>query len=147
MIVWWPGGQDPQRIGGVNASTTVAGFDLPPTILSITDVSAPADARFDGQNMADAFRGGDRPRTGPLHWMRPPDRPGPKGSFPDLAIRDKQWKLLMEENGTDEQLYNVDADPVEANNLAQENPAIVKDLKAQLLAWRKQMPQPMSGQP
>lgn len=147
MIVWWPGGQQPQRIGSANESTVVAGFDLPPTILTIADVSAPARVQFDGQNMIDAFRGGDRPRSGALHWMRPPDRPGPKGEFPDLAIRAGQWKLLMEENGTGEQLYDVVADPIEANNLAQDNPAIVKDLEAQLVTWRKQMPQPMRGQP
>lgn len=147
MIVWWPAGQEPGKVGSVNTSTVVAGFDLPPTVLGLANVPLPADLRFDGQNMTDAFRGGDRKRTGTLHWMRPPDRPGPKGDLPDLAIRQDQWKLLMEENGTDEQLYNLDADPAEANNAAAQNPAIVNDLKAQLIGWRKQMPQPMSGQP
>lgn len=147
MIVWWPGGQEPGKVGSANTSTIVAGFDLPPTVLDLANVPVPAGVSFDGQNMTDAFRGGDRKRSGALHWMRPPDRPGPKGDLPDLAIRQGPWKLLMEENGTDEELFNLDADPVEANNLAKEKPAIVKDLGAQLLAWRKQMPQPMSGQP
>jgi arylsulfatase A-like enzyme len=141
MIVWWPGGQESGRIGTANASTIVAGYDLPPTVLDIANVPVPTTVQFDGQSMTDAFRGGDRKRSGAIHWMRPPDRPGPEGSFPDLAIRQGQWKFLMEENGTDEQLYDVDADPVEANNVAKENPAIVNDLKAQLIAWRKQMPQ------
>jgi len=32
--------------------------------------------------------------TKPVMWVRPPDRPGPKGQLPDLAIRDGKWKLL-----------------------------------------------------
>lgn len=147
MIVWWPGGQEAQRIGGVNDTTIVAGFDLPPTILDVANVPVPAGVQFDGQNMSNAFRGGARPRSGLLFWIRPPDRPGAGGEFPDLAVRQGQWKLLMEEDGTNEQLYDLDADPAESNNLAQQNPAIVKELQAQLLAWRNQMPQPMTPQP
>jgi uncharacterized sulfatase len=142
LIVWWPGGQEAAKVGSVNDSTVVAGYDLPPTVLDFANIPVPAGVTFDGQNMTDAFRGGDRKRSGTLCWMRPPDRPGPKGEFPDLAIRRGQWKLLIEENGTDEQLYDLDADPAESKNLARENPAIVKDLTAQLMTWRKSMPQP-----
>ena len=147
LIVWWPGGQEAAKVGSVNDSTVIAGYDLPPTVLDFANIPAPAGVTFDGQNMTDAFRGADRKRSGTLCWMRPPDRPGPKGEFPDLAIRRGQWKLLIEENGTDEQLYDLDADPTESKNLARENPAIVKDLTAQLMTWRKSMPQAMSGQP
>ena len=147
FIVWWPGGQEPAKVGSVNEKTIVAGYDLPPTVLDVANVALPPGVTFDGQNMSDAFRGGDRKRSGSLFWMRPPDRPGPKGEFPDLAIRQGQWKLLMEENLTDQQLYDLDADPAESKNLAKENVALAKDLAAQLIAWRKSMPQQMSGQP
>ena len=53
--------------------------------------------------------------------------------------------LLCEEDGTQPQLYDVLADPNEKQDVAKDNPKIVKDLTAQVVAWRKQMPQPPLG--
>jgi uncharacterized sulfatase len=147
LVVWYPSGQEKAKVGSVNSTSMIMGFDLPPTVLEITGVPKPANVKFDGQSMASAFRGtGEPQREGVVCWIRPPDRPGPKDvNHPDIAIRSGQWKLLCEEDGTRPQLYDVIADPNEKQDLAADKLKIVKDLTAQVVAWRKQMPQPPLG--
>jgi hypothetical protein len=65
----------------------------------------------------------------------------PRGPFnphdvaPPLAVRDGPWKLLAKPDGSDAQLYNLDSDPGEANDLTDKQPRIRKRLLAKLLAW------------
>jgi uncharacterized sulfatase len=68
-------------------------------------------------------------------WVRPPDRPGPRGSFPDLAIREGEWKLLVDRDGTAAELFNVVRDPNEKNNLASDEPDRVKRMSEQVIRW------------
>lgn len=140
LIVWWPGGIPAAQCGRVNETTIIAGMDLPPTLLTITGTPQPERGLFDGVDQSAAFRGDDRVRRQqPIHWLRPPDRPGPKDSWPDLAIRKQNWKLLIEEDGSQPQLYDIAADPGEACNVAEQHPELVNRLRDQLLAWRSQM--------
>jgi hypothetical protein len=55
--------------------------------------------------------------------------------LPDLAIREGRWKLLVEFDGADPQLFDVTADPVESVNRAAEQAKVVESLKAKVLAW------------
>jgi len=66
---------------------------------------------------------------------RPPDRPGPKGSWPDLAIRDGDWKLLVFRNGSRAELFNLASDRGEATNVADKHPKIVQRLSKQVIEW------------
>ena len=59
------------------------------------------------------------------------------------AIRDGRWKLIeWYEDGAVE-LYDLEADPGEANDLAQSEPAIRDRLHARLRGWRAGMAAPM----
>ena len=55
-------------------------------------------------------------------------------------MREGQWKLLINADGTGAELYDILADPYEARNLATENPAIAQRMTAAALAWRKALP-------
>jgi len=80
-------------------------------------------------------------RTKPLFWLRPPDRPGPANDpFPDLSVRDGDWKLLINEDGSKPQLYDLSKDIREQNNLADANPDVVARLKKMVMDWRAAMP-------
>jgi len=79
-------------------------------------------------------------RKQPVMWVRPPDRPGPRGNLPDLAIREGQWKLLVSRQGTRAELFDVLADPREQKNLAAEHPDVVQRLSAAVIAWDKSIP-------
>jgi uncharacterized sulfatase len=139
-IVWWPAGQNPQGAAGSTNDTLIAGMDLPPTLLTIAGIEAPADVHFDGQDMTEAFRGGHPQRSGSIFWIRPPDRPGPNGSFHDLAVRHGKWKLLIELDGTRAELFDLEADPFERHNLAAAQPHLVAELAEELNRWRQTLP-------
>ncbi|MEO6436475.1 MAG: sulfatase-like hydrolase/transferase [Tepidisphaeraceae bacterium] len=157
LIVWWPGGQagaatgappgaqGASRAKSVNDRSVIAGFDLPPTVLSLANVQTPVGVSFDGMERADAFKGvaPEKPRGSPIFWVRPPDRPGLGGMLPDLAVRDGRWKLLIEADGSRAELFDVVADPNEKSNLADSHGEVVKDLSAKLEQWRQSMPQPL----
>ena len=60
---------------------------------------------------------------------------------PRLALRDKEWKFLMNPSMNRVELYNVVDDPGEVDNLAKENPALTKEFTKYLLNWQKTLPE------
>lgn len=65
---------------------------------------------------------------------------------PTLAIRDDQWKLLMNGDGSRVELYDLASDHSEVDNKASERPVIAQQLSRQLMAWKEEMP-PISANP
>jgi len=142
LIVWGPGLLNKSAVGSTNNTTVVAGIDFLPSMLTVAK-AYPADGELmDGQDLSQSLLGFEQgKRTKPLFWLRPPDRPGPANDpFPDLAVRDGDWKLLINEDGTSPQLYDLSKDIKEKNNLASEKPDVVERLKRMVLDWRKSMP-------
>lgn len=122
--------------GLTNEKTVLAAMDVPPSLLTLANVQPPADVRFDGLNMADALVGRATPRRDqPILWVRPPDRPGPKNNWPDLAIRDGDWKLLVFRDGSRPELFNLADDPNETTNLADKHPDVTKRLSGEVIRW------------
>ncbi len=142
FLVRWPA-----RIpaGKTDSATVVASIDLFPTLCSLVGVALPKDASLDGVDASAAFLGTPLPRGKPLLWEYGrqadylfPREPGARS--PNLAIRDGNWKLLVNADGTGAELYDVTADPNETKNLATENPAEAERLRQAVLAWRKELP-------
>ena len=65
---------------------------------------------------------------------------------PSLAIRRGDWKLLVNPDGSNAELYNIDEDIDETKNLAETNPALVRDLSKTVLAWWERRPRIGGGQ-
>jgi arylsulfatase A-like enzyme len=59
---------------------------------------------------------------------------------PNLAIREGDWKLLINADSTGAQLYNLKNDPGERNNLIKENKSVAENLAKKVIGWRKSMP-------
>ena len=138
FIVWAPKLMASDKVGSTNDSTVVCGVDLLPTVLHLTETAPAASVNSDGVDMSDAWLGkSSAKRVKPLMWVRPPDRPGPKKNWPDLAIRDGDWKLLVFRDGSRPELFNLIDDPVEKNNLAKDHPDILKRLSEQVIGWEK----------
>ena len=57
-----------------------------------------------------------------------------------MAVRDGQWKYLVNYDGSDPQLYDLDADPSESVNLASAGNEVVRRLHAALMTWNSAMP-------
>ncbi|RYX85032.1 N-acetylgalactosamine-6-sulfatase [bacterium] len=140
LIVWGPGILPANRRGTVNKTAVVSAVDFLPSILKLAGVEAAPQG--DGTDLSDTFKGQKTTgRTQPLFWKRPPDRAGNDDqTFPDLAVRDGNWKFLMQEDGTKPQLYNLANDEGENKNLAAAEPQTVQRLTKALLDWNKTLP-------
>ena len=135
FIFWAPGRINFESVGKVNNAALLAGMDLPPSFLAMAGISVPQSIKFDGLNRKDVLFGNSTvARQQAIMWVRPP---GGKASAEanDLAIRDGKWKLLTDINGKMTQLYNIDADPKESNNITAQNHQISEKLKTQVLSW------------
>jgi uncharacterized sulfatase len=142
LIVWGPGLMPKAAAGTTNDATVISAVDVLPSVLALAGVKLPPGDALDGEDLGATMLGRARAtRTKPLFWVRPPDRPGPPAyRFPDLAVRDGDWKLLIDKDGGRPQLYDLSKDPGEATNLAAAKVDIVRRLKTMALAWRKTLP-------
>jgi len=131
--------------GKVNETTVVAAVDFFPTFTSLAGIEPPSDVDFDGVDMSDAFNGAEPTREKVIFWEYGRQdsylQPGLENDrSPNLAIRDGDWKLLVNADGSDLELYNLAEDKNETNNVAAEHPAVVKRLSTRLLNWRSALP-------
>jgi len=58
----------------------------------------------------------------------------------NLAIREGDWKLLINTDSTDVMLFNLKNDPGETNNLVEKKSQKAQNMAAKVLAWRRSMP-------
>jgi hypothetical protein len=112
---------------------------------TIAGVEAPKDVPFDGEDASAALLGKGYHRRKPIFWeyRRKPfylKGGNPDHVSPNLAVRDGKWKLLINDDGTDVQLYDLDKDIGETMNLAGRHPIITKRLSQAVLNWRKDLP-------
>ncbi len=144
-LIVWSSRISKSAAGTTNSKTIITAMDFAPSILAMIGIHS--DVKYDGVDMSDAMLGKSMPeRTKPVMWVRPPDRPGPKGQLPDLAIRDGKWKLLVKRDGSKMELFDIPADPNETNNLAKKEPELAKKLADEVIAWDKSIPQlPQKG--
>ena len=94
--------------------------------------------------MGEALLGKPIQRNGPLFWQygKPYARlqPGnPDYLCPSLAMRDGHWKLLVNADGSDPQLYDLASDPREQNNLLAERLEKANELWPKLRQWAGEM--------
>lgn len=136
----------PGRIpaGGVNRTSVVSSLDLFPTCCRMAGIATPKVA-FDGEDISAALLGRAYKRRTDLFWDYGRDasylRPGlPRDASPNLAVRSGKWKLLQNADGSQVELYDLEASPVEDQNLAAAQPELTRRLSARLLAWRNSLP-------
>ena len=145
LIVWAPGLMAKAQVGQRNATSVFAGIDLAPSLAALAGAKPEAAIKLDGQDLSATLLGkAATSHTEPLCWSRPPDRktwaPALPDPAPDLAIRDSDWKLLCEYDGTKPKLYDLKRDPGESRDLAAAEPRTVERLTQAVLAWHRAMP-------
>jgi len=57
-------------------------------------------------------------------------------------MREGPWKLLMNPDGSRLELYDLQKQMMETDNLASEFPEVAQRMKASLEDWRKTLPEP-----
>ncbi|MCR9200957.1 MAG: sulfatase-like hydrolase/transferase [Planctomycetaceae bacterium] len=130
--VRWPGKIAP----GSRSSLRAMSMDILPTLFAASQVDLPADRPLDGRSFLPTLLGkSQEPLRSQLFFCR---REGGLryGGKTIEAVIDGPWKLLQNSPWAPLELYNLDDDPQETNNLFSKNKAVVNRLNA---AMRKQL--------
>ena len=126
-FVRWPGAIAP----GSEIPTLAAHIDFLPTVLEACGLTPSSDVKLDGRSLWPMLKG-EKPawpdRTLFFQWHRG-DAPE---AFRDCAAITQRYKLV---NG--KELYDLETDPAEKNDIAADRPDIVQRLRAEYEAWFK----------
>jgi len=149
FIISWPGHI---AQGKTDESSAVNSLDLLPSLAKMAGVSLPGSYSGDGIDRSQVFLGKTSARAKEMFWEYGRNDiafkyPRPVDKSPNLAVRSGEWKLLMNSNGTDIQLYNIIKDKKETTNLAIGEAKITAQLKEKLLNWWKSLPKLTSNNP
>jgi arylsulfatase A-like enzyme len=136
FIIRWPG-----RVPGntIDDESIVGAVDLFPTFCSLSGTEIPDG--LDGEDVSDIFYGKPYKRKHPLTWeIRFPVYGRVNDMSPRLALRDQEWKFLMNPSMNRIELYNIVKDPGEVDNVANENPDLVEKYTDYILKWHSTLP-------
>ncbi|MCA9179188.1 MAG: sulfatase-like hydrolase/transferase [Planctomycetales bacterium] len=135
FIAWWPG-----RIAAGSESNALAiTLDVMPTLLGLAGVAAPADRPLDGVDLSRLLLRGEQALESRRLFWASLSNAGNRSE----AFRQGPWKLVVQHPrstpGTFEhsvrELYQLDQDPGEQQNLASQHPDRVAEMSRQLDAW------------
>ena len=139
FIVKWPG---KVAAGKVDSTSVFTAVDYFPSICAVTGSEIYNRECLDGEDLSNIFYGKTVERKNPIMWeVREPVYGRELDKSPRCAIRDKNWKLLMNPDRSRIELYNIINDPGEVDNRANEYPGVVKDLSNILIKWLNTLPQ------
>ena len=149
MFINWPGKID----GGVKIDVPVTNLDIYPTLLNVAGANIPDGKTIDGRSVLPIIKGA-RIALRPLFWHFPIYLEGGNIETQDVkfrtrpgsAIRLGNWKLIQYFENNDIELYNLNNDIGEKNNLAKTNPEMVKKLVGMLDKWRKNTNAPVPSE-
>jgi arylsulfatase A-like enzyme len=137
-IVRWPAKIPAGRIDDISV---IGGVDFMPTLCRVTGAPMPLGHDSDGEDVSDIWLGQSRPRTKPLLWEWRFNIAGHVANrSPQLAIRDGDWKLLINPDRSRAELYDLRRDRMQVDNVAGQQPDVVARLSEKVLAWHAQLP-------
>ncbi len=144
LVVWGPGLIPADKRGTKNDTSFLAAFDLVPSLLKITQVDTPAIGRLDGEDVSAALIGKNTAsRSAPIFWRRSPERknslPDLPEPQPDLAVREGNWKLLCDYDGSNPELYDLANDRAETTSVAGQHPDIMLNYAELVVVWNCSM--------
>jgi arylsulfatase A-like enzyme len=131
--------------GVTNDTTVLSAVDLFPSLCTICRTAPPKGYKSDGEDLSPALLGQGPRRTKALFWEYGRNDKSfafPKGDdrSPSVAVRDGDWKLLVNADGTGVELYNLASDENETMNVANMRPDIAKRLTDLAVRWRRSLP-------
>ncbi len=130
-IIEWPQTIQP-RVTQYPASV----LDIVPTLLDIIGVDYPERRPLDGISLKPLFTEELTRRQSPIPFRH----------IGRAALIDNRWKLLTTKPGTDKfELYDLEVDPGESNNLYDSRPDIGQKLRKQLLSWSESVDRSFAG--
>ena len=144
MIAW--SGNAALVEGGTINDTPVAGIDFYKTFAALSEAGNPTGVTLDGEDLtgiladANADLGRDA-----LYWHLPGYLIGSgRDQHPQSVIRSDKWKLLYNYEDQSYELYDLETDISEANNVAEANPDTVRSLGLKLMNWLNETDAPLA---
>mmetsp|Transcript_22396 Transcript_22396/g.44868 ORF Transcript_22396/g.44868 Transcript_22396/m.44868 type:complete len:563 (-) Transcript_22396:380-2068(-) len=132
---------DRKPVEGGESAFLTTGTDMYPTLLDLAGLPLQPNDHVDGISFAEAVttkRDGSV-RKKPLFWhfgIGPNEKEG-RGAVPCSALLDGRWKLLDFIDEGNRELYDIQKDPYEKNDVSNKFPEIRKNLFIKLKQWRK----------
>ena len=129
FIAYWPGVIE----GGSFTSECGHIVDIMATLADISGAEYPEsfnDRRvlpMEGTSLLPVFSGKKHGRNAPLFWQVTPNN--------GRAVRLDNWKLVSDRPNNPWELYDLDTDRTETNNLAAANPARVREMDGLFRSW------------
>jgi arylsulfatase A-like enzyme len=143
FIAWWPGRVTANR---VDTNSVISAIDLFPTLSRLGGAKLPRGAQADGEDVGPVLSGKTINRSKPLYWEYGRNTnsfsyPGiARNRSPNVAVRDGNWKLLVNADGTGAELYDLGRDPEETRNVISDYREVADRLTRAALDWRKSLP-------
>ncbi len=142
LFVRWPAGLKDAHV----VEHIAAHIDITPTLLELCGIETPAGIKFDGRSLAPLLKGNESNWADRTLFTHNPINE--TNRYPG-AVRTQKHRLVRELRGgaqggskakadrppSEWQLYDMQADPGEAKNIAGELPAVVADLSKQYESW------------
>lgn len=122
-----------QKLGSQQSDYPMTGADFYPTILDLAGIPLLDAQHIDGLSLKPILTNGAPLPERPLYWHYP--HYGNQGGDPSSVIRQGKWKLTYYYEGERAELYNLQQDPFEQHNLAEEEPGTAQALSAKLMQW------------
>lgn len=142
FIIRWP---DKIKTATLDTVSVLSANDLLPSFCKLVGVKSLSKYKLDGEDKSATLLGEISEKRKILFWEYGRNADGfnyPKGNdkSPSLAMRDDKWKFLMNVDKSNIELYNLEKDRTESNNVADENPTLIKRYTEKVLAWWNSLP-------
>lgn len=121
---------------GAKINEMVSGVDLFPTLLDLADIPLLPEEHVDGLSLKPLLNG-DKIIERPLFWHYP--HYGNQGGEPVSIIRKNNWKLIYYWEDNHIELYDLNADLGETNDVSNKNELKALEMNKELMDWLKSM--------
>lgn len=136
FIVRWPG---TVPAGKTDRESVLTAVDLLPTFIDLAGADLPKFYQPDGVSMVDALKGNPFERKKPIFWEWRPARAS-QHNWPYQGVRVGKWKLLVNEKLDRTELYSIEDDWSESEDISNAHPEVVEKLKQKLNVWTQSLP-------